>query len=105
MAGELFYSVPAAGTYRQCRRCPALLVFGKTKAGKPVPLDLTTLRPVIPQTATACGVPPGREAEAERDIRQLLERGVCGWEARTHYQTCPHAAEFGHGGNDADGPR
>lgn len=64
-----------AGQARPCGRCgtPMIFVPGRPKPdGTPtqIPLDLTTLRAIVDSL---------------------------GWECRSHFETCPAAAEFSRG--------
>ena len=74
---EVWRSFPTLGTTaRPCKRCGIPIAFGVGH----VPLDLTTLRIVVSEAGD-----PDLDAQPVR------------WEARSHYETCPHAAEFSRG--------
>ena len=64
-----------AGQARPCGKCGIPIIFGANR----VPLDLTTLSVLYSENVAP---PPEWHREA------------IGWECRSHFETCKHAAEF-----------
>ena len=98
-APEVYRPFPAEPTTaRPCRLCGIPIAFGANR----IPLDLTTLRPIgtgenptpVRVTAYAPRPVPGSIAGAMKADKAAIDAGLIGWEARSHYQTCPHADRF-----------
>lgn len=79
---ELFYPLPAGARVVYCKRCPRPMVYVTTATRARLPIDLTTLRHVV--------------------MVGTVRKSTC-WEAQSHFQTCPHAAEFSNRGRKENG--
>lgn len=69
---------------RPCKACGALIFFAKTREGKAIPLDA---KPIRGFTVDAGGVANYTPAPVHR----------------THFETCPNAADFRKKKESADG--